>query len=158
MKYCIFVTFETDFKKELDEFRSQYDDLAGKVQPHVTVLFPIEIDNDIASIKQKMEKLSQILGFEFEVGKDIVYDGDVGYLEVQNGKDEFVNIYSFLNSGVCQDIIDLFKPHITVVRNSNCKPSEIHFSPDKFLVKELVLECFDHTGYSNELYVVSKNM
>ena len=106
----------------IDEVREKFDPLAHLVRPHITLVFPFEIDmsnEELSSILDK--RLSDIRPFELELhgfSRHSVESGNFLFLDLTKGHDTVTRIHETLYANefkVCDKGFTYdFLPHMTV--------------------------------------------
>ena len=111
---------EFDNMNIIDEIRDKYDPLAKLVRPHITLVFPFEMDITNDELSLIMEKrLSEIESFEIDMqGFSKCEDGFGNYLflNVVNGTEIITHLHDLLYSNEFSEF-DLgmqYVPHMTV--------------------------------------------
>lgn len=119
----IFPDFENI--EEIDKIRNKYDPLAKLVRPHITIVFPFDIEMSNDDLSQILDtRLNGIEPFEIELqGFSKCQDrfGNYLFLELTKGADDITKIHDALYGNefhIC-DIGLQYIPHITVGKVSD---------------------------------------
>ena len=104
----------------IESIREKYDPLYQLVKPHITVVFPFDMDVSNEELSKILERrLAHVRPFAiklegFRTGADSF--GNYLFLEVTKGKDEIVQIHDVLygNEFAPLDLGLPYEPHLTV--------------------------------------------
>lgn len=109
----------------IDDIRKQYDPLADVIRPHITIVFPFNMDVTNEELSQILEKrLSHIKPFPIEVcGISKCEDrfGNYLFLNLSKGTDDVIKLHDLLykNEFAELDVGLQYVPHITVGKFEN---------------------------------------
>jgi len=117
---------EGDFQR-IQAFRKNYDPFCSVVDPHFTLVFPVnEIRKEdfISEIKKQSKNFQP---FEFIIQKAIIHKDELNddhyiFLLPEKGWSNFIEIHDQLYSGLLKDHLrrDIeFIPHITIVKSKD---------------------------------------
>lgn len=118
----IFPQFDSDTNL-IQDIRNQYDPLANKILPHITLVFPFtsEISSDVLRqhIKNSLQGFKafslSMQGISHESGNYLVLNLIKGYAEI-------IKIHDLLYSGILTRFLSnkhIYQPHLTVGRFKN---------------------------------------
>jgi 2'-5' RNA ligase len=149
--HSIYLRFEGSQKLGLEKFRKEHDSLSEKIEAHVTVLFPNDclVSSELIDAVDQLEPLER---FNFTADDEITYDGDIGYLRIGKGSGSVTGIYGQLSEIFGIRSHYSYVPHITVVRNSNNRPSSIGCGSCEFSVTSVVIEKILANSSSKQIY------
>ena len=103
---------------DIEAVRASYDPLAGKVAPHVTLIFPFNIplsEDDLAA--HVVGVIGGIEPFEMTLGSAESTEPGVVWLPVVKGRTQVVQLHDRLYTGALSRLlspIHVYAPHVTV--------------------------------------------
>ena len=110
---------------EIEAIRKKHDPLFGFIQPHITLVFPLEsaLSNDElrAHIARKLEGVHPI---EVELIDCISHEGDYLFLRIEKGREQIRKLHDELYKGPLAKFLrsDIpYIPHVTIGRKENEK-------------------------------------
>ena len=115
---CIFL-LPSNLDPLIQEFRSNHDPQSDLVPPHITVVFPFDIDlTDDELIKHCQKQITGIKLIEAKLGPVRIEPNGYVYFLLAEGGHEITEIHNHLYSGPLADqFVDVsFKPHLTIAR------------------------------------------
>lgn len=142
----IFPEFENI--KVIDEIRQKYDPLANLVRPHITLVFPFEININNTKLEQLLkERLEKIKSFEIKLCGYSKHEDKFGYflyLNVIQGSEELILIHKLLYKSELKkfDLGYDYIPHVTL---------------GKFLSKELLEKAYQDVCKQNNVFRTTVN-
>lgn len=104
----------------IDEIRKKYDPLAALVRPHITLVFPFEIEMTNEKLSRVLDnRLKNVKPFHIKlkgVSKEKDDFGNYLFLEVVEGMDKLCTIYNILyeNEFKKLDLGLQYVPHMTI--------------------------------------------
>lgn len=120
---CIMIFPEFANMDVIDKVRERFDPLATHVRPHITLVFPFSSSIESSELKNHLNNaLSSIKSFRI-VLKNITPIRSFGnylFLNIDNGKDEIVEIHKRLYTGILESYFPEwlksggYYPHMTV--------------------------------------------
>ncbi|HRS21620.1 MAG TPA: 2'-5' RNA ligase family protein [Clostridia bacterium] len=123
VKRCIMIFPEFSNMNIIDDIRDKYDPLSHHVRPHITLIFPFESEISKSELKAHLEGiLSEVKPFKISLQGIIPVRtfGNHLFLDITKGKDEIINIYKSLYTGILEPFhpewlktVDYY-PHMTV--------------------------------------------
>jgi len=132
----------------IDDIRTQYDPLSELVRPHITLVFPFDLqmpneqlkvflDNKLKDIQQFTVQLSQI-------SKHINTHGNYLFLDVTNGLEKIIEIYDALHTDKLEKLnMGLpYMPHMTI---------------GKLETPELLNEAYEHIKTVTDTFTTEVN-
>jgi 2'-5' RNA ligase len=101
----------------IQNIRHQYDPLASKIAPHITLVFPFE--SEIASNTLRQHIKTSLEGFKsFSLRlRGISHEEGYLFLNLIKGQEQIIKIHDLLYSGILTRFVSQehdYKPHITV--------------------------------------------
>lgn len=137
------IFLEFDNVEVIDRIREKYDPLAGLVRPHITIVFPFELemtDEELAEILDV--RLKGITPFKIELqgfSKSEDTFGNYLMLNIVKGQEAIQRIHNelYTNEFACCNLGYKYVPHITVgkLENANdllCAYEEVQKIDNKF--------------------------
>jgi 2'-5' RNA ligase len=156
---CIFL-LPSNLDPLIQEFRLKHDPQSLLVPPHVTVVFPFDIElNDDELTRRCQSAIEGVNPIEAKLGPiSIESNGYVCFLLDQGGP-EIAEIHNQLYSGPLKDqfIGTSFKPHITIARFDDRNRLEVTRAADLlkpnrgFVIDQIVVEEIEDNGKSREI-------
>ena len=106
--------------RDVVAIRDQFDPLAARVQPHLTLAFPFE---DAMSDADLQDHLRSVMGdaptFPIMLREVTAHEGEYLFLNVKQGNDELIHLHDVIYSGrlrVHRRRTHTYVPHVTVGR------------------------------------------
>jgi len=137
--YSVYLVLDGESKPLLENFRKRYDSLSGKIEAHVTVVFPTECEKPDPFV-EAVHQLNCSDRFGISLGDQIIYDGAVGYVCVLAGAPQITEIYTHLSKRLALKSPYQYRPHVTVLRDSRRSPEKIDFCHSDYEVSGIVVE------------------
>jgi len=156
---CIFL-LPSNLDPLIQEFRSNHDPQRDLVPPHITVVFPFDIDlTDDELIKHCQKQITGIKQIEAKLGPVSIEPNGYVFFLLEEGGREITEIHNHLYSGPLADqfIGTSFKPHITIARFNDYNRVEVAEAANllqptrNFLIKQIVIEEIETNGMSREI-------
>jgi 2'-5' RNA ligase len=160
---CIFL-LPSNLDPLIQEFRLKHDPQSQLVPPHVTVVFPFEVelnDDELTrhcqrAIKSAIKGVNRI---EAKLGPISIEPNGYVFFLLDQGGPEIAEIHNQLYSGPLRDqfIGTSFKPHITIARFDDYNRSEVTkaanlLKPNRgFVIDQIVVEEIENNGASREI-------
>lgn len=102
----------------IQNIRCQYDPLANKIAPHITLVFPFESEILSNTLRQHIEtSLESFKPFRLSLQGISQEAGNYLFLNLIEGQKEIIQIHDLLYSGILKKFLSTkhkYKPHITV--------------------------------------------
>lgn len=118
---CIFLCVD-GLDPQIQDFRKRYDPLGALVEPHVTLVFPFELDSpDEVLIEHVLSKVASTAKFSASIHqRPKTYSGYV-FLPIDEGTAQVKELHDLLYVGLLEQFRPdrLYVPHITIGRVSN---------------------------------------
>ena len=152
----------------INDIRAQFDPLAACIAPHITIIFPFEIDDTDEVLRLHM--CNALAGInKFVIGmQDITGDYQEGYLflNVKRGNDQIIHLHDRLYTGVLKDNHckhKIYHPHLTVGRvhdkslfnHALAEPSCLHMhiqaEIDQVFLESIDADQKSHIVYAHKL-------
>ena len=115
--HCIFLLPETDQLPQLQWLRDKYDPLAGKIPPHITLVFPGQLDGDRTRLAALLDRQAPSLPIRFSLGAPVAQESYL-YFPLVEGRAQVAALndalYAALPPGLRADIP--YHPHLTFGR------------------------------------------
>ncbi|WP_158634005.1 2'-5' RNA ligase family protein [Radiobacillus deserti] len=161
---CVFPKFVN--MNRIEKWREKYDTLFGKINPHVTLVFPFKSELDKESLETHVRDiLDGVNPFIIELNGVSRTDDNLLYLTVGKGVEELVEIHDRLYSRVLQPFLrkDLpYNPHVTIGRLDSKQALEeayrdvrSEFESTQTLVRELAVEIIEEDETSNIEFIIN---
>jgi 2'-5' RNA ligase len=103
----------------IQEIRNQYDSLAHKIAPHITLVFPFESDISSNKLYQHVRNnLRDFKSFKLTMQR-IIQEENYLFLDLTQGQKEVIEIHDLLYSGLLSGFLSKqhrYQPHLTVGR------------------------------------------
>lgn len=115
----IFPQFDSDTDL-IQNIRQQYDPLADKIAPHITLVFPFESEISSDALRQHIE--NSLDGFKsFSLSLQGISQEEENYLflNIIKGQEQIIKLHDLLYSGILKQFLSekhQYKPHVTVGR------------------------------------------
>ena len=113
----IFPQFSSDANL-IQTIRHQYDPLASKIAPHITLVFPFESEISSDVLRQHIEiSLDRLKPFSLSLRGISQEEGNYLFLNPSAGKKQIIKIHDLLYSGILERFLSKkhhYKPHVTV--------------------------------------------
>ena len=137
--HSAYLKFEGRGKTAIEDFRKEHDSLFGKIEAHITVVFPNRYISD-AAIIGSIQRLKNLSKMAFELDSTVTYESNIGYLKILGGSEYLERIYNDISSLL--DISSEYKyiPHITVVRDSDQRPTHLNTELTNYIITAFVVE------------------
>ena len=160
---CIFLCVD-GLDPQIQEFRARYDPLGLLVEPHVTLVFPFEMDSpDEVLIEHVSSKIASTSRFSASIHHQPTMESDYVYLPIDKGSAQVKALHNLLYVGVLEQFRQdrPYVPHITIgrVRNENSrdilealKSLEIE---SKIMINRLKIE---RIGPNGESEIISEHL
>ena len=108
--------------KEILSVRERFDPLAGRISPHLTLVFPFEDAMSDAGLEQHLRSVATHLqGFSVVLREITGHDNEYLFLNVKHGNDALIHLHDALYTGALaahRVRMHTFVPHVTVGRLS----------------------------------------
>ncbi|MEO8184969.1 MAG: 2'-5' RNA ligase family protein [Deltaproteobacteria bacterium] len=105
---------------EILSVRNRFDPLAGKIEPHLTLVFPFEDNLSDVALEQHLRKATIALArFPVTLGEITAHENEYLFLNVKHGNDALVQLHDVLyTGGLARHRVRMhtFVPHMTVGR------------------------------------------
>lgn len=103
----------------IQDIRNQYDPLAHKIAPHITLVFPFESEISSNELYQHVRNsLHEFKPFKLTMQR-IIQEENYLFLNLTRGQKEVIEIHDLLYSGLLSGFLSKqhnYQPHITVGR------------------------------------------
>jgi 2'-5' RNA ligase len=103
----------------IQNIRHQYDPLASKIPPHITLVFPFESEISSDALRQHLKtSLEGFKSFSLKL-QEISHEEGYFFLNPIEGQEQIIKIHDLLYSGILTKFLSKehdYKPHITVGR------------------------------------------
>lgn len=123
LERCIMIFPEFSNMSIIDEIRGKYDPLESHVRPHITLVFPFSSNIESSELKNHLKGvLSIVKPFRIVLNgiTPIKSFGNYLFLNIKNGKDEIIELYRRLYTGILEEYHPQwlksggYLPHMTV--------------------------------------------
>ena len=160
---CIFL-LPSNLDPLIQEFRLKHDPQSKLVPPHVTVVFPFDIDLKDDELTRHCQNATKgVNRIEAQLGSISIEPNGYVFFLLEQGGQEIIEIHNQLYSGPLEDqyIGTSFKPHITIARFDNYNRMEVTkaanlLKPSRdFVVEQIVIEEIESDGASREIARIS---
>ncbi|MGL5834323.1 MAG: 2'-5' RNA ligase family protein [Waterburya sp.] len=142
MKLTRSIVIFPQFGSDLDliqNIRHQYDPLASKIAPHITLVFPFESEISSKTLRQHIKtSLEGFKPFSLSLRGISHEEGNYLFLNPIKGQEQIIKLHDLLYSGILKRFLSQkhdYKPHITVAHLQDSLATEAAI--DK-------LKTFDH--------------
>jgi 2'-5' RNA ligase len=102
--------------------RSRFDPLAGKIAPHLTLVFPFEDPMSDSALEQHLRSaVSELQGFAITLREVTLHENEYLFLNVKRGNGALIVLHDILYGGALaahRVRMHTFVPHLTVGRLS----------------------------------------
>jgi 2'-5' RNA ligase len=109
---------EFAINRYIQELRSKYDPLYGKIKPHVTLAFPFDSAMEKTALEEKVKGcLAGMPRFRIATGRVHYTDDNFMILDFSSGNEEIVKIHDELYSRVLPEFLNRkieYRPHLTL--------------------------------------------
>ena len=113
---------------DIESIRRSYDPLAGKIRPHVTLVFPFESELSSDEIRAHVAAVTQSTRpFVLTLGKPESTDDNYVWFPVAEGRTQVLGIHNSLHKGLLREFkstTNAFNPHVTVAHVHESKVPE----------------------------------
>ena len=113
----IFPQFGNDINL-IQDIRNQYDPLASKIAPHITLVFPFESEILSHTLRQHIKtSLSGLETFSLSMQGISIEENNYLFLNLIKGQEYITKIHDLLYSGILEQFLSrrhFYKPHLTV--------------------------------------------
>ena len=113
----IFPQFNSDTNL-IQDIRNQYDPLASKIAPHITLVFPFESEILSNTLRQHIEtSLYGLEIFNLSMQGISIEENNYLFLNLIKGQEYITKIHESLYSGILEQFLSrrhFYKPHLTV--------------------------------------------
>lgn len=144
---CVFLVPESSKLADLQALRLRFDPLAGKVPPHLTVVFPFVLDWTLDRLSALLDRQRPSLPIPLTLGNPVLMN-DFLFFPLENGRDAVARmhdqLYALLPVGARSPIP--YVPHVTFGRRcdglgtaATLREAE-HILPFEAVARRLVLE------------------
>jgi 2'-5' RNA ligase len=103
----------------IQNIRNQYDSLANKIAPHITLVFPFKSDISSNELYQHVKNsLHEFKPFKITMQR-IIQEENYLFLKLIRGQKEIIEIHDLLYSGLLSGFLSKqhhYQPHLTVGR------------------------------------------
>lgn len=164
----IYLTVDLPQEDQIQAIREQFDPLAGRVPPHVTLVFPFDSEIDTESLVDHIDRALRDLDFAYvEISLDrALIVGEFCFLPIDQGRDQIADLHDLLYDGLLEPFLseeEDYIPHLTIGRWSNdAEIEEIRQAADSInlaptgAIRSLILEQLhdddsSHTEYERDL-------
>ncbi len=146
-------------RSQIERYRNRFDPLAGKISPHVTLVFPFEsadIATDALALHVK-KSIGIMRAFTLEVSLPAVIEDECVYLKVTEGAEHVRRLHDALYVDLLHPFLrtDLhYAPHITIGRYNEKTVGDARRSlkeltgPFKARIQDVMIENFHADGHS----------
>lgn len=113
---CIFLCAE-GLDPKVQDFRERYDPLGTLIEPHITLVFPFEMDStDEVLIEFVLSKLASTSRFAASIHHKPTIESGYVYLPIDNGSAQVKALHNLLYVGVLEQFRQdrVYAPHITI--------------------------------------------
>lgn len=118
----IFPQFGSDTEL-IQNIRQQYDPLASKIAPHITLVFPFKSEISSSALHQHIKiRLNKFKPFKISLQGISQVQENYLFLNVVDGREQIVKIHNLIYSGILKQFLSKrhhYQPHITVGRFDN---------------------------------------
>jgi 2'-5' RNA ligase len=115
---CIYLCAD-DLDPRIQSFREQYDPLAKLIEPHITLVFPVESNaTDEELVAHVSHQVSSDSSFDASLETVPTSHGDYIYLQIVEGFEQIGSMHDRLYKGFLRPLLlDIpYVPHITIAR------------------------------------------
>ena len=160
---CIFL-LPSNLDPLIQEFRSKHDPQSKLVPPHVTVVFPFDIELSDGELTGRCQSaIKGVNRIEAKLGPISIEPNGYVFFLLEKGGQEVAEIHKQLYSGPLEDqfIGTSFKPHITIARFDEYTRLEVTkaanlLKPNRdFVLDQIVIEEIENSGASREISRIS---
>jgi 2'-5' RNA ligase len=106
--------------KQMLSLRDQFDPLAGKIAPHLTLMFPFRDPMSDRALEQHLRSVVDAFpAFAVTLREISVHENEYLFLNVKRGNDEIIRLHDLLYTGALaahRVRMHTFVPHMTVGR------------------------------------------
>ena len=165
--YCIYFDFDVKGFEWLQDLREQFDPLAEKLPPHVTLVFPFSSDLSQSDLIDHVSVVKNTAtDFAITLSQPENHKGYC-WFPVAAGREEFRQLHENMYTGHLEQLLDTsrgYTPHVTIGRwNLEEEAREqLHLSHNlfgshtgkscQFASGSLVLEKIDSQGFGEVLF------
>jgi 2'-5' RNA ligase len=156
---CIFL-LPSNLDPLVQEFRLKHDPQSKLVPPHVTVVFPFDIELDDDELTRRCQSaIKGVNRIEAKLGPISIEPNGYVFFLLDQGREEITKIHNQLYSGPLKDqfIGTSFKPHITIARFDDynrmvvTKAADLLKPNQDFVIDQIVVEEIEDNGKSREI-------
>jgi 2'-5' RNA ligase len=127
----------------IQNIRHQYDPLASKIAPHITLVFPFESEISSDALRQHLKtSLDKFKSFSLKL-QGISHEEGYLVLNLIEGQEQIIKIHDLLYSGMLTKFLSQehdYKPHITVGRFKNLSATQAAMKKLKHFDHEFTTE------------------
>jgi 2'-5' RNA ligase len=120
VKRAIVILPKFDGLNRIDQLRRQFDPLASRIAPHITLVFPFESDLSADRLRAHIGQAVQgVAPFPVHLQGITGHDGEYLFLNVVRGNDPLIDLHDSLYSGPIAAHLRPeipYHPHVTVGR------------------------------------------
>jgi 2'-5' RNA ligase len=113
---------------DIEAIRTSYDPLAGKIAPHVTLVFPFDIAVSVDDLAAHVRRTAGMTEpFEMTLGRAESKDNGYVWFPVVKGRMQVLCLHDRLYSGVLGEFrsaAHVYEPHMTVAQGSESKVTD----------------------------------
>ena len=121
----------------IQNIRQQYDPLADKIAPHITLIFPFESEISSDLLHQHIQScLSGFEPFDLCLRGISQSEGNYLFLNIIEGQEQIKRIHSLLYLGILQQFLSTkhhYRPHVTIAHLPDILTMQTAWEKLKFL-------------------------
>ena len=165
IRQCILLFPDLTNREQIDRYRSRFDPLAGKIVPHVTLVFPFAAKGleGEALADHVAERIRGMGAFELEAALPAVFEKGYVYLRIDAGGRQIQRLHDSLYTDGLRSFLRTdvdYIPHITIGRFADAiterearEAAAVLSGPFRARIHEILIE---RIGADEESIVVSR--